>query len=480
MRTALFRGLVGGLLLPVAFSLVGCSSDAARDVTASAEVVADAADASDARAGEAGPEAVSEVDSQGETALEDQPCIQVFPDTIPFGGRPLGGRYVQHLEIRNCSAEATLHVEAIAFSDAVNGCEGSFCVQLPEGTPLVSSASPVILEPDQGFLLDVTYEPATQAATDPATGAPIEESAILLVSSNAFTSVVEIPVSGFGVAYTCPVAVIRVDEGAQVAPQTVLHLHGEDSYSPAGAIHKYQWTVEQPVSSVATFTPTPTFPSPIFEADQVGMYVFRLRVWDEHDHARCFPAEVQVFAVPAQAIRVDVTWTSPGDPNPTDEGPDAGTDLDLHFAHPNASQPDLDGDGAPDPWFDPLWDVFWFYPNQNWGSAATAADNPSMIRDDVATLGPEIVTLAVAEEGKAYAIGVNAWDDHGYGDSYATVRVSVYGSPVYESPEVQLTEHDMWYVGHLEWPSGTFVPKTSAQGGPFVTPDYHHEFFFQP
>lgn len=155
-----------------------------------------------------------------------------------------------------------------------------------------------------------------------------------------------------------------------VIPQTVLHLHGESSTSNTGSILKYEWTVEQPALSSSKFVPTPSYPSPVFEANVSGKYVFNLTVWDEFGSKSCVEAEQEVLVVPDQAVHIELLWTSPSDPNPDDEGPTAGTNLDLHFAHPNASQLDLDGDGQKDPWFDPTWDCFWFNPFQNWGSGS--------------------------------------------------------------------------------------------------------------
>jgi hypothetical protein len=278
----------------------------------------------------------------------------------------------------------------------------------------------------------------------------------------------------------CPVAVIQVEEGEEVIPQTVLHLHGEGSYSATGAITKYEWTVEQPALSASTFIPSASFPNPSLEANVAGKYVFHLNVWDEYGRKSCYPADATVYVVPDEAIHVELLWTSPNDPNPYDEGPFAGTDLDLHLTHPNASQFDLDGDGLKDPWFDPNWDCFWFYSTQNWGSAAAHDDDPSLDRDDVDTAGPENINLDVPEDGKSYSFGVNYWDDHGFGMSYATVRVYIFSKLVFEVTNVAMVDHDMWWAGYIDWPSGQVKAKMNATGGYWLTHDYHHPQFWQP
>jgi len=275
-------------------------------------------------------------------------------------------------------------------------------------------------------------------------------------------------------------AVIAIPEGDEVCPQTVLHLSGEGSTAVLGPIATYQWEVVQPSGSTAVFVPTPSYPSPTFEANVAGQYTFRLTVWDAAGTPSCNVAEAVVYAVPCEALHVELLWVTPGDENPADEGPMAGADLDLHFAHPNAGQPDLDGDGLPDPWFDPAWDTFWFFPAQNWGSAASTNDDPSLDRDDTDGAGPENINLDVPEDGATYHIGVNAWDDHGFGPSFATVRVYVYALLVFEMEEVALERHDLWWVADLAFPNAVIKTKLTANGGRWLTHDYHNENFYQP
>ncbi len=277
------------------------------------------------------------------------------------------------------------------------------------------------------------------------------------------------------------VPVLRVDEPDEVIPQTVIHLYGDSSYAAAGPISRYEWSVEQPALSASRFVPTSAYSSPTFEVNVAGKYVFRLSVWDALGQPCPSPAEIVVYAVPDQAVHVELLWVSPGDPNPDDEGPTAGTDLDLHFAHPSAAQPDLDGDGLTDPWFDRTWDTFWFYPLQNWGSASNTDDDPSLDRDDVDGNGPENINLGEPAEGATYAIGVNFWDDHGFGPAFATVRVYVWAALVYETPEpLVLHDHDLWWVATLAWPGGQVTPKLTPEGGAWLTHDYHHAEFYQP
>ena len=415
------------------------------------------------------------------TANQEGACIEVIPAEVDFGGKVPPNQYLLPVELKNCSSTKELNISKIDFENGIDRCEGPFCVQIPEelGDGLFNAEAPLKVTAGNSVIVNVVYAPTKESEVDE-TGQPIRDRAILMVESDAFTATTQVPVSGFGIPDDCPVAVIHVEEGEEVIPQTVLHLHGENSYSNAGNINKYEWEVDQPALSASKFVPTASYPSPTFEANVAGKYTFKLNVWDEYGRKSCFSAETVVFVVPDEAIHVELLWTSPGDPNPDDEGPMAGTDLDLHFAHPNASQEDLDGDGKKDPWFDPTWDTFWFYPLQNWGSVSSNDDNPSLDRDDVDGNGPENINLDVPEDGKSYAFGINYWDDHGFGSAFATVRVYIYAQLVFEVKDVVMYNHDMWWVGNIEWPSGQVKSKMAANGGYWLTHDYHHPLFYQP
>ncbi|MBN1346080.1 MAG: hypothetical protein JXQ73_25560 [Phycisphaerae bacterium] len=168
------------------------------------------------------------------------------------------------------------------------------------------------------------------------------------------------------------------------------------------------------------------------------------------------------------------------DPNETDIGPFAGADMDLHFMHPSApgsaTAPDLDRDGLPDPYFDQPYDCYWFNPHPDWGILGGAND-PSLDRDDTDGVGPENVNLDAPESGKSYRVAVHYWDDHGHGNSTATVRIYVDGRLVYEAAGVSLTKYDLWCVAYIDWPSGEVRPCEAVGGGPKITPSYKHALF---
>lgn len=272
---------------------------------------------------------------------------------------------------------------------------------------------------------------------------------------------------------SCPVAVISVEEGEEVIPRTALHLHGDASHAVSGAIARYEWSVLQPTGSAGLFTPTSAFPNPIFEANVAGTYRFSLTVWDDAGRVSCQPALAEVVVTCDCGVHVELLWDTPGDPNPDDTGPAAGTDLDLHFAHPDAAVCDVDGDGQADPWFDLPWDTYWFNTNPDWGSFDPSADDdPRLDRDDNDGWGPENVNLDRPEPEAVYRVGVHYRDDYGFGPSLATVRVYIYSALMFEVPGVELQPGDLWDVAKIEWPSAKVTLVLNQQGEYAITPHY--------
>ncbi len=282
-------------------------------------------------------------------------------------------------------------------------------------------------------------------------------------------------------APTTPVPVISVQEGLQVAPLTTLHLSAAQSVPvPGGTIDRWEWTVEGPAGSVSTLSPGANVQSPTLEANVAGSYLFRLTV---HQGAlfSAAPAEATVRVVPTGTIHVELTWQTPNDPNPADSGSDAGADMDLHLTHARAparpDNTDMDGDGKPDPYFDTLYDCYWFQPLPDWGPAGTAG-NPSLDRDDTDGAGPEVISIQSPEANAVYRVAVHYWRDHGYGLSLATVRVRLNGTLAFERTGVEMADRDLWCVADISATAGTVTALIApAGGGDWIVHNYSHPDF---
>ncbi|MBM4371219.1 MAG: choice-of-anchor D domain-containing protein [Deltaproteobacteria bacterium] len=402
------------------------------------------------------------------------PCIAVNPAQVKFGGKKIGDLAILPLVISSCG-DAPLQIFDVQFA---TGSSADFDVDLNPLDHEPSAEDPIIVPIGDDVTINVKFVPDEENPTD-VNGSPIPDLGTLLIENNSFYQTKEVPVSGFGALVLCPTAVIQIAEGAEVIPQTVLHLYGDQSYAATGTIAKWDWSVDQPLGSQSVFIPSNTFPNPTFEVNVAGKYTFNLTVYDEQNIPSCAPDTFEVVVIPDEAIHIELLWHTPEDADETDEGPEAGSDLDLHFTHPWAGGPDLDGDGQPDGWFDQPFDAFWFNAHPEWGSFDPSIDdNPGLDRDDTDGAGPENINLNIPED-VVYKVGVHYWNDHGYGASYATVRVYIYSQLVFELPDVKLVDSDMWEVCTVEWPSGKVQVITDPSGQYKITPNYQNPFFFQ-
>jgi hypothetical protein len=408
------------------------------------------------------------------TGNESVPCIAVNPSKVNFGGKKYGEQAVVPLEISACG-DAPLEIHDIFVKE---GSSPDFDIDITSLGTTPSAEYPVVVPIGASVTINVIFIPD---APNPTTedGSLILDTGVLVVVNNSFEKEKEVEMSGAGVEIECPTAIVKCAEGDEVIPQTILHLFGDESYAANGTIQKWEWDVDQPAGSQSVFVPSYTFPNPTFETNVAGVYTFYLTVYDQTNTPSCFPAEYEVVVIPDEAIHIELLWHTPEDLDETDTGPEAGSDLDLHFLHPWAAGPDLDGDGAADGWFDIPFDCFWFNAHPNWGSYDPAInDDPGLDRDDTDGAGPENINLDIPEN-VLYRVGVHYWNDHGYGASYATVRVYIYAQLVFEVQDVMLIDSDMWEVCSVEWPSGKVQVITDDAGQYKITPDYHNPYFFQ-
>ncbi|TNF36900.1 MAG: choice-of-anchor D domain-containing protein [Deltaproteobacteria bacterium] len=397
------------------------------------------------------------------------PCIQVSPTRVDFGGKLVGQQSTINLQIQSCGDRAL----TISNVQWVDDGFGMFAM-----TDIALGTLPVDLEPGQTLYLPIIYTPVAVSPVG-SSGSPELDEGMLRITSNAYIANYDVEVSGFGTDGSCPNANITVTEGEEVIPQTTLHLSAAGSAATNGAITGWEWSVVQPSGSASVFLPSPYVEKPTFEANVVGEYIFRLKVYDALGTVSCEEATYTVYVTSPEAIHVELLWTTPGDVDETDTGYTAfgesvGSDVDLHFLHPNAINA-----FNPTGWFDSRYDCYWSDTAPNWGGAG-ATDDPSLDRDDTDGAGPENLNLAFPENGTSYKVGVHYWDDWGYGISFATIRVYIYGQLRMQWANVQLVNFDMWDVATIAWPSGSVTKLEGGGSGsnqPVITHDYPVPFF---
>jgi hypothetical protein len=257
----------------------------------------------------------------------------------------------------------------------------------------------------------------------------------------------------------------------KVLPQAGLLLTAPDAIVESGKVARFEWRAVQPVGSQSVMRPSSRDPQLRFEPNVAGAYEFELLTWDQADQPAFQPLYLVVEAAPVAAIHIELLWDTPDDADQTNEGPNVGTDFDLHVTHPFAAGEDIDADGTPDGWFDKSFDLYWYSDPTNWRQLdPTAHDAPTLDRVDEDGAGPENLNLHLPEDGRTYRIGAHYWGAHGFGCSYATIRVYIYGKLTCEKAGVPMARLDFWEVATIDWPSGDVTPIVDVSGGPRVVP----------
>jgi hypothetical protein len=415
------------------------------------------------------------------------PCIGVMP-MVDFGGKLIHNAAQITVNIKSCgtgpldvtniSLKADSSPDFKLIFDKIPGYDAGNPDKFPSQSIAVNDSIDLVVQ----------FTPDVKNPLDPQTGQPIKDTGTIIIANNTFEAELNVGLIGFGVEVECPQPIIVIEEGEEVQPQTTLHLHGDQSQASTGQISQYTWKVEQPSDNKFNLLPTLNFPNPTHEVNIAGTYTYCLDVCDSSfcsNDTQCnTTACKKVVVVPNQAIHCELTWNTPGDLNQFDEGPDAGSDMDLHFVHPFATGPDLDSDGKPDGWFDIPYDCFWYNPNPEWESLnANVKDNPSLDRDDTDGAGPENVNLDVPVNGRSYRVGVHYWDAHGYGASFARVKCFIWGQPVLdwnlEDQGIKMFECDMWEVATIDWPTGKVTKVLNSDGTLKITHKYQNPAFVQ-
>ncbi len=247
----------------------------------------------------------------------------------------------------------------------------------------------------------------------------------------------------------------RLDLPATATAGATLKASAADSLSPTGAAVTARWRLLPPD---AWLLPPPIADGLVasFAPAIAGPWGVCVAVSDADGVQGCAEVCSEVTVVPAEALRVELLWQTPADPDPIDSGPGAGADLDLHLAMLPSDGLDRDCDGQPDPWFGATWDTWWGATTQMWG-VPTTADDGVLALDDSDGQGPEVATVqapaGTSSQPQTYTIGVHAWHDHGHGASQARVRVWLGGALVGVFGPQPMQALDLWTVARVRWPN---------------------------
>lgn len=376
-------------------------------------------------------------------------CLRAEPESL--GWRTAVGRTRQaDVTLLPCS-EAAVEVAALR----IEGPDAArFALGANTPVPPFTVAGP--------RRLSVAYTPLAEG----------DDSADLVAMGPDGSFVLRVPLGGVAESPECPIPIAAPAE-QRVPPLTIVELTGRGSIdpdAPDGTPAEYHWTVvERPAGSTAQMVEIfPDFSDPsvivpdnpatpwahVF-IDLAGLYTVELRVTGEAPPRPGLcerVARATIEARPDDAIYVQATWNTPGDPDPTDR---LGTDLDLHLRHPLAEG-----------WFLSPGDCYYGNPAPDWGILGARSDDPVLDIDDINGAGPESISLNEPENTETFAspylVGVHYYKSHeratgeDYGGSTAEVRIFLQGELVLSVPDIPLpVEDNMCQVAEIEWPEAT-------------------------
>lgn len=372
------------------------------------------------------------------------PCLELFPSPeVDFGGVDPEESVVRNVEAVNCSTNAET-----TFRPFVEGDDEFSLDPQVEGSEFT-------LQPGESTRLSVTFRPAE-------TG--VYEGVLIANSNDEFEPVQELALLGRGNAGPCPQAVITASvEGREPSyadpngtfaglPLDRVRLTAERSVSDDSRIENYEWSlVGKPIDSGTRLNDLLTGQGKELWLDLAGEYVVELNVIDEEGAEACAPARMRLTATADQDIHIQLVWTTPADPNQSDNN---GSDVDLHLLHPLGS------------WNARPYDCFWRNLEPDWGVShhteggvtVGTDDDPSLDIDDVNGWGPENINLNNPEAGATYDVGVHYFHEHGYSISYATVRIYIGGVLFQEFRRQRLIDQEFWHVARIDWPGGQVHP----------------------
>ncbi len=407
----------------------------------------------DVDANVSGDRAFADAAADAVTATAAAGCLSVQPHDVSFGATAVGQSSVRGLDLCSCSPQPVC-ISAVTLNEVpAKGPFGLDWSQAQVEPP--SPEKPLCISGDTCVQLQATYLPQGLFALDP-TGKPIADTASVTVQSDAGGQTVTL--QGLGADCAGPMPVITVAEGDAVMPGTILHLSAADSVLCApGSISKFDWKIiKSPVANSPFFLPCACTESVTLKPVAAGLYEFELVITDDMGHASAIAATHTVNVIAPTALRVELMWNTPGDSDQTNEGPNSGSDFDIHLANELAKMPDYDQDGLPDPWFSDAFDCYFATClasgglTLEWGSYdPNVDDNPHLDRDDTDGAGPEGIDLSAPEPG-TYSIGVFDHADNGFGPSIATVEVWAYGQAIYwAKSDVPMQTSDLWAVAKV-------------------------------
>lgn len=375
------------------------------------------------------------------------PCLALSRETeVDFGLGSLNRTTSETITMENCRPSATLEISEIKLTDDAGGIYALPGDNLPNEVTDGDPDTTWELGAETRKTFTVNFTPAM---------AGTEYNGTLEIESNDPTKRNhEIDLVGEGTGNECPSAVAEgsiVDGSSRrrttlnTLPLETVQLYSDKS-SDDGSIERYSWALtERPEDSTARLSDA-SAPSPTLFLDLAGTYRVELTAYDDQGTRSCGErAIVTIKAIPEEDVHIQLVWDTPGDSDQTDS---EGTDLDLHYKLPSAD------------WNEAPGDIFWENKTADWDPPNSPAGNPSLDIDDIDGAGPENINQDEPKPTTEYQVGVFYFDDNGFGESYATVRIYLNGVLRKEFKNKFLEDtYDFWYVGKINWRNKAIYPR---------------------
>jgi len=376
------------------------------------------------------------------------PCLGLsHEEKLEFEKSSIGKVARETVTMENCrpQSQKQLEVKNIEITDDDGGAFGLEQSSLPQE---IQDGNSFELAGGDRKSFRVTFTPQSQDSY---------QGELLIESNDPTRTEQTIELTGSGTDNECPSAVAegkvkgtnRTKTSINTLPLETIVFDGANSSDPDGSVKRYEWSIiDRPEDSTARLTPNSNVEKPKLFLDLAGTYRVELVVYDDEDIASCGEQQaiVEISAVPDEDIHVQLVWGTAAD---SDQSDSDGTDLDLHYLNPKASS-----------WNEAPWDIFWNHKTADWGQENVPDDDPSLDIDDVDGAGPENINHHNPRSGSQYTVGVYYYDDHGFGPSYATVRIYINGILAREYKNKFMSgTFDFWKVARIEWPTGNIYPR---------------------
>lgn len=367
------------------------------------------------------------------------PCIRVSEELVEFSPAvAIGDVKTRSILIESCGGVPL----TVAGIEKVPG--GSNAIIKTESTPIQD----LVLEPDQSVAFEVVYAPLAEG---------IDSAEFVVRSNDTLRPEVTVRVLGTGTSNVCPEAIARariagsgvLEKQLVAIPLDTVVLDGTQSRDPESTVTEWRWELRsRPTDSTATIEDRGDGIAQVF-LDLAGDYEACLTVVDAQGTESCNEDCVQIRAQPNEKIHVQLVWHTPKDEI---VGNNDGADVDLHFTRiPQGTWGDRGTAAQRNGW-----DIFFDNREATWLIPDGAPENPSLDRDDTDGEGPENVNLDDPNPCAWYAVGVHYFDDKGFEESYATVRIYINGQKRFEKVNIPLevgsmATGDFWLVAYIHW-----------------------------